>query len=825
MYRRLFALLDRWTLFSIRRSRTILAVATAFFALCIFLAMHLDLKSDFIELLPTDSPSVVNLERLKNRVASYSTLTIAIECPDLEVSKRFAEDLVARLRTFPPERIRSIDYNLKNLRDFYSENKFLYADLPDLTDFRDRLDKRIREETEQNAFESLDDAPRQKTDLKIDEIKAKYESKSKEQDKYPDGYYVTPDHSLLAVFVSPPSASSNFANNVLLVDDVQKEIAALDPTKYHAQMSVGLTGDIKTGLEERGALASDAEFVGILCMFLILGIIIVYYRSLRSVILIGTPMLIGLAAAMAVAQVFIGYLNTATAFLSSIVAGNGINFMIMLAARFFEEVHHEGPDHLEDSLKKSVRGTVQGTAVAATAAAVAYGSLVLAGFRGFRQFGIIGGSGMIFCWLATFLVGPALIAWMHRRRPLTVHKESERHPFAGFVGRIVTRHPRWILVSAMLLTAASILVTIPYSFDPFEYDFHKLRNREGAERGSAKLSRKVDTIFTLASSPTPVLIDDPKDADRVRRAILDAPGSKALVREVKTLQDLLPAQQLEKLQVLGDIRRLIDRKIDFLPADQQKDLETYRPPERLRVLGMEDVPEVMARQYTEANGTRGRLLFVYRAEGESLLDGKFLLKFAHFLRGVKVEGADLTASGQAMVFADMIDAILRDGVVVTIAAALGVLLLLIVAYRSARGLGVILMAVIVGSLWMIGFAALFDLKLNFLNFVVIPITLGISVDYGANIFSRYRMEGSGSIAHVIKSTGGAVVLSSGTTILGYASLITSTNMALQSFGIIADIGEFTTLGTAEIVMCALIVWLEQSPRAKADARTRSGSPS
>lgn len=820
MSRRLFALLDRWTRFSVRRPRTILAVATAVVAVCILLATRLELKSDFIELLPTDSPSVVNLERLKNRVASYSTLTIAIESPDVEASKRFAEALVARLKTFPPERIRSIDYNIQALRDFYGDNKFLYADLPDLADFRDRLDQRIKEETEQNAFESVDDTPKPRTDLKIDELKAKYESKSKEQDKYPGGYYLNEDRSMLAMFVSPPSGSSNFANNEKLVADVEKEIAALDPSKYHADMTVGLTGDIKTGLEERDALASDAEFVGILCLFLILGVIVLYYRTLRSVILIGTPMLMGVAASMAVAQIFIGYLNTATAFLTSIIAGNGINFMIMLAARFFEEIHHRGPDQHEESLRQAVRGTVQGTAVASAAAAIAYGSLVLAGFRGFRQFGIIGGSGMILCWLATFLVGPALIVWMHGRKPLTVHKASEKHPIANFVGRLVTRHPRWILVFAMVMTAASIIVTIPYAFDPFEYDFHNLRNREGAERGSARLSKKVDKIFTLASSPTPVIIDDPNDADRVRKAIMESPGSKAVVREVKTLQDLLPRDQAEKLAVLADIRRLIDKKIDFLPKDQQKDLETYRPPERLRILGLDDIPEVMARQFTEASGIRGRILFVYRASGESLLDGKFLLKYAKYLRTVKVDGVELTASGQAMVFADMIDAILRDGVVVTIAAAVGVFLLLIVAYRSARAIGVILMAAVVGTLWMIGFAALFDLKMNFLNFVVIPITLGISVDYGANIFSRYRLEGPGSMAHVLRSTGPAVVLSSATTILGYASLITSTNMALQSFGIIADIGEFTTLATAEIVMCALIVWLEQSTRKP----TAAGAP-
>jgi len=110
----------------------------------------------------------------------------------------------------------------------------------------------------------------------------------------------------------------------------------------------------------------------------------------------------------------------------------------------------------------------------------------------------------------------------------------------------------------------------------------------------------------------------------------------------------------------------------------------------------------------------------------------------------------------------------------------------------------------------VGLAALLGQKLNFLNFVVFPITLGIGVDYGVNIFSRYRQEGPGRMKEVIQSTGGAIVLTSSTTILGYATLITSTNMALQSFGIIADLGEFACLAASELVMTALLVWRHQA---------------
>lgn len=822
-------LLDRWVDFALKHTKLLMVIGTLLFALAGFFAAKLGLRSDFVELLPTDSPSVMNLERLKTRIASYATLTVAVQSPDLAANQKFAEDLVPLLRAMPENQVKYVDYSINELTEFYKKNKYLYGDLQDLVDFRDRLKKRIQEETEGAVVESLDDEPAPKTDLKIDELRAKYEKKAKEADRYPGGYYVTPDKKLLAIFVRPPSTHDGFEASDRLVKDVQVLVDQLDPKKYHPEMTVGFTGDVKSGLEERDALAADMGFIGILSLFLILGIIILYYRSLRAVILVGLPMLLGLATAFAVAFFAVGYLNSATAFLTSIIAGNGINFMIMLSARFYEEIRNEGPDGLEKALKASVHGTIRGTAVAGAAAAIAYGSLIIAGFRGFRQFGIIGGVGMAACWIATFAFGPAIIAFVHRIKPLgTMRATSGKQPIATFVGRLVTNHSRAILFGSLVLTALSVLALIipfgglggerdrhhyapnSYLFDPFEYDFRNLRNKEGYKRGSAKLSNEVDKIFELPQNPTPCVTDDLTAVTRIKEKLLNAPNARSTIGDVKTIFDLLPKQQEQKIPVLADIREMIDRKIDFLSEKDRKEILDNRPADDLHVLGPDDVPGAISRQFTESDGTRGRIFYIYSHPKESLLDGKYLLRFADFIRNTDLGADSMTAVGQAMVFADMVAAIERDGVRVTFASFLAVVLLLFVAYRSRLGILTILASVLLGTLWMIGFAALFDLKLNFLNFVVIPITLGISVDYGANIFSRYRIEGPGRMVEVLKSTGGAVVLASGTTILGYATLITSTNMALQSFGLIADIGEFTCLATAELTMTALIVWIEQN---------------
>jgi len=54
-------------------------------------------------------------------------------------------------------------------------------------------------------------------------------------------------------------------------------------------------------------------------------------------------------------------------------------------------------------------------------------------------------------------------------------------------------------------------------------------------------------------------------------------------------------------------------------------------------------------------------------------------------------------------------------------------------------------AEVMGSLFIGGAdvrgGALVDLKINFFNFIVYPITFGIAVDYGANVAARARERG------------------------------------------------------------------------------------
>jgi predicted RND superfamily exporter protein len=105
--------------------------------------------------------------------------------------------------------------------------------------------------------------------------------------------------------------------------------------------------------------------------------------------------------------------------------------------------------------------------------------------------------------------------------------------------------------------------------------------------------------------------------------------------------------------------------------------------------------------------------------------------------------------------------------------------------------------------WMVGWAALLGVRLNFLNFVALPITFAIGSEYPFNIFDRSRLLG-GDVTSAVKLHLGAVSLCSYTTVIGYGSLLFADNQALRSFGKLAIVGEIACLVGALLFLPALL---------------------
>jgi len=359
--------------------------------------------------------------------------------------------------------------------------------------------------------------------------------------------------------------------------------------------------------------------------------------------------------------------------------------------------------------------------------------------------------------------------------------------------------------------AAATLVSARYlASDPFEYSWQSMRSDNGLAREARRWMDRIDAAFGRQLVGGFVVgvdrADDAVAVERLLRAHAEgqrgvAPG-QALFRSVGSIQDFVPRNQPEKLALLADIRRLLDDEaVEALDDAELADVRRLRPPDDLRTLRVADVPEPLARRYVDRDGTRGRLLFANQASRFDGWNGRHMIAFADAARALDPPPGTVLGGG-AFVFADVVRAVARAGPRATLAAILGVAAFVLIVVGWRRQAAVTLLCVAAGTITMIAGAALCGLKVNFLDFVALPITLGIAVDYSVNVVTGG--DGPDAVRRALATTGSAVVLCSWTTTVGYGSLLLSANAGIRSFGLMAMLGEATCLLTALTLAPALL---------------------
>ena len=154
------------------------------------------------------------------------------------------------------------------------------------------------------------------------------------------------------------------------------------------------------------------------------------------------------------------------------------------------------------------------------------------------------------------------------------------------------------------------------------------------------------------------------------------------------------------------------------------------------------------------------------------------------------------ATGTPPLFLSMIEIIGADGRNATVLALISILILLFLDFRHIGKTLLAMVPLIAGTFWMSGVMHLVGVKLNVNNIIVIPLILGIGIDYGVHLIHRYNIEGAGQVKVIFSSTGKAIMISAMTTMIGFGSLGFMTHRGMASMGIVLFIGVGTCFLTA-----------------------------
>jgi predicted RND superfamily exporter protein len=797
---------SRYATWVIERHRGLLALYLASTIACAPLSvlLYLNLRTDLRELLPQDAPAVVHLRELEKRLGFLGLLMLVVRTEDLEAGERFVDALGTELRGMPKSVVRAVDWRVEDQRIFFDRFGALYADYDDLVLIRDRIKDRARREKERVLTVSLEDDDQPPSDFS--DVLAKYTHRRRDVDRFPDGYYAGENGKTLVMMIYPPSVGTDSSSNRALLETVERTVARLDPKSFHPSIFVAYSGEVADSVQEQGALIRDLVVSSILVLIAVALVIAGYYRLKRSLVATFLPLTAGAMWTLALSYLAIGHLNPNTAFLGSIIVGNGINYGLILLARYLEE--RRSGASIERALPLALSRSWLATWTAAIAASCSYVSLGATSFRGFNEFGVMGGSGMVLCWIATYLAMPPLLVWLERRAPLD--GGSPLPWLFNHVARLVERAPGAIVFTCLLVSAISIAAVAIFFRDPIEYDFSKLSSRTSAREGSDYWSTHANAVLQRYVTPTVIMTDRPEEAAKVAGALEDKRRREeptGLIDAVRTLQDYLPNEQERKLPVLAEIKSLLtDQVIESLPADRRRDVKALVGRAELRPVTLGDLPEPLLRSLTELDGHRDLLVLAFPKLSITERRGTDVLPYVRSIRATAQEAEPgVRVAGSMLLTSDILSTMIDDGQKAAILSFLSVVALVFLVFRSFSASIGVLSALLLGMLWMGGVIGLFDLKLNFLNFVTIPITVGIGVDYGVNIYQRYAQEGPGTITRVVEHTGGAVALCSLTTVIGYSSLLIADNRALFSFGLLAVAGELACVSAAILALPAILV--------------------
>ncbi|MDO8461749.1 MAG: MMPL family transporter [Deltaproteobacteria bacterium] len=766
-------------------------------------AIHLfgNIQTDLASLLPDDYRSVKLIKEVRQKMEGVGSLLIVLDGRDKNGMIRFADDLTQRL--LQSELVRGAVFK-KPGYTFFSNHKLLYVDLDDLKAIRDRISQRVQREKLGPLFFSFEDETEQKK-LGFQDLEKEYREKYSEGTRSP--YYESDDGTIFLIHVYPIGSSSNLGFAKKLTEEVRQIVQGFDLKQYDPNLHVDYAGSFQTRINEYNTLIHDLTVAGIIASIGVVLLLLYRFRSLIALLVVLAPMGAGLAWTFGLTTFLVGHLNLVTSFLFSILTGLGVEFGIHLFSRYLE-AKESGRD-VEGAIHEMTLRVGRSSLTSAATAGVPFLLLGLNDFKGFSEFGLITGSGIIISLLAYLLILPPLILLLEKHHWLQVraihqslfgHNRRHRFPKARLV---------------FWSTLALSLFCLPFvSRLHFEYDFNKLKPFLPAYD---EVRAKTRLVIPAGNNPAMLLVANDKEALQVKEALLakkergtEDSFAETLIDRVKIASDLVPGDQEAKLKVIGEIKQLLEDPLirKFVKGKREKDIEKFTQSLELTEVTLADVPEDAKRIFYGRKEIPGQVVFVFSDPRFELSDGQIAMRFRDEVASVVTPQKTFYATSDAIIFAEVLRAMLKDSTKAIVLTLLGVLFFVALDFRKPLRVALVMLPIVGGVFWMCGIMALIGLKFNFYNMVVVPAVIATAIDNGVHMYHRYIEEGFTSVWTVVRTAGQAAFLSSMMNIFGFMGLVFANHRGLASIGQVAMIGMVSCMITSLTIFPAVLQVLQ-----------------
>lgn len=650
------------------------------------------------------------------------------------------------------------------------------------------------------------------------------------------------------VTVTPTDERNDFNWLAAFLDEVQAAEARTLDELGSPPVRVLHAGAPVLVVDEMEASRRDVTRSSLLALLLVAALFFASFHSLRHVGSAVVALLAGLGLTFGAALLLVGYLNLFSVVFAAVLIGLGIDFGIHVV-NGYEGARRAGLD-AKDAVTRSMRIVGPATALGAITTAAAFFTTTSSEFRGFSQLGLITGAGVLLCLVTAFTLLPALLVLLSRGGD-----RSPRRPWSLRLLGLPVRHPVAAALGAGLLVAAAGWSVPGLSFD---YDLLNLQpaGTEAVElsRGSADERVQTHQAFSLAPDLSaaarraeafrgfdsvasvscaadllPAELGERAPALRrlasgLRLAGIDGAGrgGPSIDQHRQALSDLedalLDAQELafeagrselvaalgraagaasattaaldrNSLPGLADFR---DRNREVLAAMAEATLAYLESPER------PELPPALAARLVGASGSYAVIV----EPREAVWNRPALERFVTDLRSVDPE-----VTGPPVQILEITEMMRRSYERAAVLAFAVIAVIVLLALRSLFGVVLTLAPLLCGFVLTLGALRWLGIPLNPANLVALPLVLGIGVDNGIHVAHRWLRLRDARTA--VFEVGHAIVVTSLTTMAGFAGLLIAAHRGVRSLGAVAVVGTCAMLLCSVVLLPAVLKLLER----------------
>ncbi|MDR3108379.1 MAG: MMPL family transporter [Planctomycetaceae bacterium] len=658
------------------------------------------------------------------------------------------------------------------------------------------------------------------------------------------GYFLVPTDNGILGFVMLRLAKvekKGFVHGTEAIDKVRELIT--EERSHHPEVQIGLTGMIVIENDEmRGSsnamiVASILSLVGVALVFM------AGFGGFRHPLMAVFSLVIAFTWTMGYVTLFIGHLNILSVSFGSILIGLGVDFGIHYVARYMTERKTQRSPG--EAIVQAAGGVGPGVVTGAVTTAIAFFMAGLAEFTGVAELGIISGGGVLLCCFATLMLIPAMIMLSDGARPL--RKMPQQLNVNGFL-KPLFYFPRTVIAVSLVITVA-LLFGLPYVW----YD-HNLLHLQADGEESVEWEQRILNLensgqnvwyaLSIADSREQLLrrkaefnerypdlrVDEivswfpEADADRKEtisriashlsnlpaRPAEDIPVADATMT-IRSLQGLehqlanVPGtaatiQRLDKICKWLQTNRSdvcsahIARYQFAMAGDLLARMETLRSMANPESPTIDDLPESLVSRFVSKNGK-----FLMRIFTDA--DIWNMDEMEQFVK--QVRSIDANATGAPLQTYEASKQMQKGYIMTAIYAFAAVFVLLLIDMRSLKLTLLTLTPMLIGLAQTFGLLGFLGVPLNPANMIVLPLIIGIGIDYGVHIIHDYR-ERPNERYNMSTSTASAVLITALTTMLGFGTLMIASHRGLQSLGRVLVIGITCTLFTSLIVLPSVL---------------------